>query len=81
MNVDDHKLWTDFLGHLERDIASLRAQLKPLEDGSMHTGEKSEKTGFVWVDTSENDAQRLRDSIASVETVVTDVRRRLGKSG
>lgn len=58
----------DYLRHCERELAELRAQLEPLESGSMHTGEK--RLGGPWTDTTARDIERLKKSIKEYEGIL-----------
>ena len=66
----DPEMWKAFIEWCEREIAERRSQLVPLESGSMHTGRRGADTNFEWVDTTATDALRLRNEIASFETVI-----------
>jgi hypothetical protein len=64
------EMWEAFIEWCERAITERRASLAPLESGAMHSGRRGPDTGFQWVDTTELDAQRLRNEIASLQSTI-----------
>jgi hypothetical protein len=73
----DPKVWKSFIEWCEREIADREASVLPLESGEMHTGKRGPDTGFQWVDTTKEEAKRLRGEIASLRSTVDGVKQRL----
>jgi hypothetical protein len=74
--TSEKQAWRDFIGWCEREIAERRDYLRPLEEGSVHTGKKSPDTGGVWKDTTQDDIDSLKREIASIEAVIAQNRHR-----
>ncbi len=74
--TSEKQAWRDFIGWCEREIAERRDYLRPLEEGSVHTGKKSPDTGGMWKDTTQDDIDSLKREIASIEAVIAQNRHR-----
>jgi hypothetical protein len=68
-------IWKDFVAHLEGEIAQLRKDLKPLEEGTMfiHRG----PSGSQLKDVTAEEIAKLRASIKSIEAVLADARKKM----
>ena len=61
--------YNDFVRIVKRNIIDLRTELKALESGQLQCAQRPR--GGVWVDTTQNHIRGLKETIATLETVVT----------
>jgi hypothetical protein len=71
----DPKMWDAFIEHLEKMIEERRADLVPLESGTMKLGHRGADTNWEWVDITEPQAQSLRNEIVSIQSTIDRVKK------
>jgi hypothetical protein len=64
----DRESWEAFIGWCEREIADMRTQLEPLENGRMTIGERP--YGGQWRDTTQDEIESFKEGIANIESVI-----------
>jgi hypothetical protein len=72
----DRDGWDSFVSFCENQRRRIFAQLEPLEEGTIHTGRRGPDTGGKWIDTTNEDIQRLRKDVANIDTALTQARAR-----
>jgi len=70
--------WRELIAYCERERRRIFAQLEPLEDGTVHTGKRGPATGDAWIDTTNDEIQRLRKEVANIDAVIAENRYRVG---
>jgi hypothetical protein len=68
MKVD----WKAYAKGVEADIAQIKKDLAPLEEGRMTIGER--ELGSPWRDVTQEMIARHKQNIATYETILKDVR-------
>lgn len=76
--MSDPDGWREFIAYCERERRRLFALLEPLEDGTVHTGKRTPTTGDIWIDTTNDEIQRLRKEVANIDAVIAKNRARAG---
>ena len=66
------------IDYFERRIAEVRLRLTELENGRLHTGERTEET--TWRDTTEETIKHFRSDIAHYEQALQILRVRDAKA-
>ena len=72
----DHDGWGALIAFCESERRRIFARLEPLEGGIAHTGKRGPDTGGMWVDTTNDDIQRLRKLLANVDSALAQARSR-----
>jgi hypothetical protein len=66
----DREMWKSFIEWCQQRIAAERTVLAPLEMGERRTAVSGPNTDFDWLETTQDDVERLRHDIAYLEAVV-----------
>ena len=70
--------WREFVTFCEKERRRVFAQLEPLEEGIVHTGKRELSTGGAWIDTTNEEIQRLRKEVANLDAMIAKQRQRTG---
>lgn len=68
--------WGALIAFCESERRRIFALLEPLEEGTIHTGKRGQAASGNWIDTTNDEIQRLRKAIADIDSTVAQVRGR-----